>query len=315
MRMTSNRRNARLIIFVLAAALATGMTFSIARKVQAAGPTFTTIDFPGAVASLGTDINDSGWMVGEYTFSDLNHRQGFLLSKGVFTSITFPGAAFTRALGINRYGDIVGDYISSNGNGIPNGHDSGYLLRGGVFTPIQFPNSNATIPAGINANGDVVGWYLDNKGTHGFLLRGGTFTSIDFPGAAADTQAWKINDSGEIAGRYKGANDGKYHVFVLSGNNVTAIPDDPDAAETAVVEDGGLNSAGQIVSQYHSSKNCALFTSAGCLHGFLLSGGVYTTIDFPNSTETLALGINSSEDVVGGYEDTSGKFHAYLRTP
>lgn len=305
----------RAIVFASAAVLAVGVAISVSRKVRAAGPTFTTIDFPGAVASLGTDINDSGQIVGEYTLSDLNHRHGFLLSDGVFTSITFPGAVFTRALGINRYGDIVGDYISSNGNGVPNGHDSCYLLRGGVFTSIQFPNSNSTIPAGINANGDVVGWYLDNKGTHGFLLRGGTFASIDFPGAAADTEAWKINDFGEIAGRYKGATDGKYHVFVLSNGNFTPIPDDPDAFETAVVEDGGLNNLGHIVSQYHGSKSCALFTSVGCLHGFLLNGGVYTTIDFPNSTETLALGVNSSDDVVGGYEDTSGKFHAYLRTP
>jgi hypothetical protein len=303
----------RLIVFTFGAVLVISLLLGIARKARAGGPTFTTIDFPGAVASLGTDINDSGQIVGEH-FTDLGHRQGFLLSGGVFTSISFPGSTFTRAVGINRYGDIVGDHDKAGNNG-GLGHDEGYLLHNGVYTTFAFPNSDLTIAAGINANDDVVGWYLDKKGTHGFLFSGGNFTSIDFPGAAADTQAWKINDFGEIAGRYKGSTDGKFHVFVLSGGNFTAIPDDPSAFETAVVEDGGLNSLGHIVSQYHSSNLCHLFTSVGCLHGFLFSGGVYTTIDFPGSTETLLLGINASDDMVGGYEDTSGKFHAFLRTP
>jgi hypothetical protein len=309
-----NSEAKRVIAVTSGAALALCLALGGVRKARASGPTFTTIDFPGAVASLGTDINDPGQMVGEYTFTDLGHRQGFLLSGGVFTSISFPGSTFTRAVGINRYGDIVGDHDKAGNNG-GLGHDEGYLFHDGVYTTFAFPNSDLTIAAGINANRDIVGWYLDNKGTHGFLLSGGTFTSIDFPGAAADTEAWKINDFGEIAGRYKGSTDGKFHVFDLSGGNFTAIPDDPDAFETAVVEDGGLNSAGQIVSQYHSSKQCPLFTSVGCLHGFLFSGGVYTTIDFPGSTETLVLGINTSDDMVGGYEDTSGKFHAFLRTP
>jgi uncharacterized membrane protein len=305
----------RWIVVFLSLLLAIAAMFSTApRKARAASLTFTTIDFPGAVASLGTDINDFGQIVGEYTFSGLGDRQGFLLSKGAFTSISYPGATFTRAVGINRYGDIVGDHQKA-GNNNGSGNDYGYLLRGGVFTSIVFPNSDSTIPAGINANDDIVGWYLDKTGTHGFLLRAGTYTSIDFPGAAADTEAWKINDYGEIAGRYTGSTDGKHHMFIFSNATFTAVPDVPNSNETAVVEDGGLNNLGHIVSQYHSSKSCALFTSVGCLHGFLLRGGVYTTIDFPNSTETLALGVNSSDDVVGGYEDSSGKFHAYLRTP
>ena len=56
-----------------------------------------------------------------------------------------------------------------------------------------------------------------------------------------------------------------------------------------------------------------VFASVGCLHGFLLSAGVYTTVDFPGSVETLALGVNSHDDIVGGYEDSSGTFHGYLR--
>jgi uncharacterized membrane protein len=291
---------------MLAVSLLLGLTLST----PAAGQTYTTIDFPGAVATVGTDINDSGQIAGEYTFTDLNHRQGFLLSNGVFTSITFPGAIFTRAVGINRYGDIVGDYSTKVGLG----QDYGYLLRGGVFSSIRFPNSDSTIPAGINANGDIVGWYLDKIGMHGFLLSAGVYSSVDFPGAAAYTQAWKINDYGEIAGRYKGTTDGKYHVFVLSNGVFTPISDVPGAFETAVIEDGALNSSGHVVSQYCSAKPCGL-GSVGDVHGFFLSGGVYTTFDVPGALLTSAFGINSSDDIVGVYQDSSGLYHGYQRTP
>ena len=316
MKNITRRLSASRVVALLAFAFAlAAVVMPGTHEVLASGATFTTIDFPGAVASVGTDINDSGQIVGEYTFSGLGDRQRFLLSNGVFTSITFPGASFTRAVGINRYGDIVGDYIITNGNGSPSGHDFGYLLRGGVFTSIRFPNSDSTVPAGINASGDIVGWYLDKVGMHGFLLSGGVYTPIDFPGAAAFTQVWKINDVREIVGRYEGTSDNKLHMFVLSNGSFTSVSDVPGAFETAVIEDGGLNSAGDIVSQYCSSKPCSLSTGVGDLHGFQLNGGVYTTIDFPGATETLAFGVNSSDDVVGVYKDTSGRFHGYLRTP
>ena len=287
------------------------LLLAIAFSTPAASQTYTPIDCPGFPGTLATDINDSGQIVGE-CLTSATIRQGFLLNNGVFTPIIFPGAVFTRAVGINRHGDIVGDHDTGANQG--NGQDFGYLLHAGVFTSIQFPNSDSTVAAGINANGEIVGWYLDKIGMHGFLLSGGVYTSIDFPGSAAFTQAWKINDSGEIVGRYEDSSDNKRHVFVLSNGTFTSIPDVPGAFETAVVEDGGLNGAGDIVSQYCSSKPCSVF-SAGDVHAFLLSGGVDTTFDFPGAGATTAFGLNSFDDVVGGYVDSSGGVHGYLRTP
>src|ERR1051326_619786 len=74
---------------------------SFAAKIDAAGSTYTTIDFPGAGSTLAVDINLSGQIVGRYIdASGVNH--GYLLNNGVFTRIDFPGASFTRAIGINR---------------------------------------------------------------------------------------------------------------------------------------------------------------------------------------------------------------------
>jgi uncharacterized membrane protein len=294
--------------------LAFSSLLGLALSAPAGGQTYTTIDYPGSPATLAVDINDFGQIAGEYVYgTTIGQRNGFVLSNGVFTSITYPGATFTRAIGINRYGDIVGDH-QKEGNNIGMGNQFGYLLKNGVFTNVQVPNSELTTASGINSNEDIVGWYNDKKGTHGFLLRAGVYTSIDFPGAAAFTQAWKINDSGEIVGRYTGANDGKYHIFILSNGSFTAVPDVPEAFETAVIEAGGLNSNGDIVTQYCSAKPCGL-GSVGDVHGFLLSGGVYTTFDYPGAALTMAFGLNSYRAVVGGYQDSNGAYHGYLRTP
>ena len=288
--------------------------FGLASNLALGAPTYTTIDYPGSPGTLAVDINDSGQIVGEYLYGPtLGQRGGYLLSNGVFTPIAYPGATFTRALGINRYGDTVGDH-QKEGNNNGSGNEFGYLLKNGIFTNIQFPNSELTIACGINSSDDIVGWYNDKQGTHGFLLHSGVYTSIDFPGAAAFTQAWKINDSGEIVGRYTGADDGRHHVFILSNGIFTAVPDVPGSTETAVIEVGGLNSTGAIVTQYCSGKSCGL-GSVGDVHGFLLSGGVYTSFDFPNAALTMAFGINSYHIIVGGYQDSSGAYHGYLRTP
>ena len=189
----------------------------------------------------------------------------------------------------------------------------------------DFPDAGSTRAQGIDANGNIVGFYTKNatdntNARHGFLLRGATFTAIDFPGAGS-TEAWRINDNGEILGRYLSTTDSKWHLYRLSNGSFTAIADFPGAAQTApdgYGHLGGFNSRGDITSDYCSSTPCQnLFNQTAALgvHGFLLSVGVYTSIDPPGAMGSLALGINDGGDIVGTYRDTSGQFHGYLRTP
>ena len=44
----------------------------------------------------------------------------------------------------------------------------------------------------------------------------------------------------------------------------------------------------------------------------MLSGGEFTTIDFPAATLTSAFGINAPGDIVRGYVDAIGNVHGYL---
>jgi uncharacterized membrane protein len=64
-----------------------------------------------------------------------------------------------------------------------------------------------------------------------------------------------------------------------------------------------MNDNGDLVGRYGEE---------GVQHGFLLSQGVFTTIDPPNSVGTFALGINNVGQIVGEYDDAGGHEYGFL---
>jgi uncharacterized membrane protein len=244
-----------------------------------------------------------------------------------FTTIDSPRAIFSEAVDINSKGEIVGRFYDGTSCDVLNtcfladGHNHGFLLRGGEFTTIDPPGSTLTAAVGINSGGDIVGTYRTADGTfHGFLLTGGEFSSIDFPGAIR-TSAWRINAAGEIVGRYQSP-DGKSHAFLLVGGEYTSI-DFPGAFGALINPPMGINAQGDIVSNYCDAAPCAI-ASNGNVHGFLLSEGEFTSIDFPGSFLTVASAINNHGDIVGAYKDrptttctispSCSQGHGFLRT-
>jgi uncharacterized membrane protein len=283
-------------------------------RVEAAEGTFSTIDFPDATFTAALDINSAGKIVGVYVSAGDGNNHGFLRNRhGEFTTIDFPGADFSRAAGINSRGDMVGFY-RLRGEAPMARH--GFLLSKGTFTTIDPPGSVFTNALGINRRGDIVGRYCTvlpcmPENRHGFLRSGGEFWRIDVPGAVG-TNAWGINDRGKIVGGYQGA-DGKSHVYLLREGQLTTI-DFPGAVDTAPRGDkGGINSRGDIVSYYCAFEPCSLDNDSE--HGFLLSDGEFTTIDFPDAHAAAAFGINARGDIVGPYNDASGNGHGFLLNP
>ena len=60
-----------------------------------------------------------------------------------------------------------------------------------------------------------------------------------------------------------------------------------------------INDVGQIVGDFDDS------------HGFVYSGGSFTTIDVPGATRTVAAGINDAGQVVGNFYDSAGS-HGFV---
>jgi probable HAF family extracellular repeat protein len=89
---------------------------------------------------------------------------------------------------------------------------------------------------------------------------------------------------------------------VMPTYNYTTLDEPLSVGFTTVAT--GINFTGQIVGYYHNN---------GGTHGFLLSGGTYTTLDDPLGADTVASGINSLGQIVGHYSNASGN-HGFLLT-
>jgi probable HAF family extracellular repeat protein len=137
---------------------------------------------------------------------------------------------------------------------------------------------------------------------HGFLYNNGIFTTINDP-SGSNTNAYGINDAGQIVGSYLDIG-GVSHGFVDVSGVFTTL-DDPSGTNTVAY---GINNAGQIVGGYQDA--------GGILHGFLDSGGIFVTIDDPLSggDGTYAYGINDAGQIVGSFRDASRQSEGFLDT-
>lgn len=227
-----------------------------------------------------------------------------------------------------------------------------------ITATFDVTNSIETDAFGINSSGQIVGWFLATTNSagasctanplpagcvHGFLgSAAGPFTTID-PSNSIFTQAFGINDAGQIVGMYEDSGF-KIHAFVRdpSTKSFTTI-DDPSGVNTVAF---GINGPGQIVGYFQDNNGNhgfvrdpatgnfttlddpngvgktrafgindagqivgAFFTPAG--HGFLAVGGSFTTIDGPSASQTEAIGINNNGQIVGFFLDSGGS-HGFL---
>ena len=130
------------------------------------------------------------------------------------------------------------------------------------------------------------------------------FTSLNVPGALS-TIPTGINPAGDVVGRYTDAS-GKDHGFLWHQGSYSTIDFPGDVFFTAAA---GISPGGDIVGNFR-------FSSEGnaVRHGYRLSHGEATSIDYPGATFTNALGINPQGEVVGRYMMAGGPFHGYLLT-
>lgn len=124
---------------------------------NAAGP-FNNLDFPGALTSGLTGVNNLGAVTGTYAFNARPPVFGYISIAGQF------GAAGPD---VAIYG--INDSFAFCGAFFVNGVSHGFVFQNGTASAIDFPGASSTIAYGINNAGTVVGTYTDANGTHGFM--------------------------------------------------------------------------------------------------------------------------------------------------
>ena len=259
--------------------------------------TYTQIDVPGSIATICSGINTNGDIVGWYV--DATKVHGFLLSGGVYTTIDYPGAPETTLRGVNDAGEIVG-FTSSN-------PVTGFLydVSTQTYTVISYPNAGNTYPYAINASGVIAGTYFDvNRNTvYGFELLGSSYKQIVPPGAQ-NARVSGISSSGVLAG-YVTLGSFPHHkeTFLFNHGSFEPIA----LAHATGVAVSGIDPAGTaLVGQYYPTST----TTAG----FLYQIGSLRSLQFPGSSLTSALGVNSADTVVGYFYDSSFNAHGFTWT-
>jgi len=137
------------------------------------------------------------------------------------------------------------------------------------------------------------------------LLLGASLAPAAYRGA---TYAYGINNAGDVSGSFFGPAVGQFftHGFVESAevytNTTPVLPAFPEATTQETDNFFGLNDSGDVAGYFIDNVS-------DTYHGFVESGGVYTTLTDPAATYgTVALGINNADNVVGTFYDASGQY-------
>jgi probable HAF family extracellular repeat protein len=200
------------------------------------------------------------------------------------TVLGAPSGSFSAAQGINDTGQIVGDI--NNQAVLWNGTTPTYLDTVGGAT-----SSSAT---GINNTGQVVGWGVTSSYNGYAMLWNGTTPTILGTLGGQTTQAYAINNNGEVVGAGSPSTPpNSFHAIVWNGttaidlNNLVDLP----SGYTLVLAKA-LNNAGQIVGYYIDGSGLGAF--------LLTPVPLPVTLACPAATAQVGASYSSALTAAGG---------------
>ena len=254
----------------------------------------------GGSTSHAFGLNNSGAVVGFSVVADSNSSpHAFLWQGGVMNDLgAVSGDTASYAQGINDAGQVVGYSYGSSGD------PHAFLYSGGVLSGFNaLPDPSTGRAYAINATGQIVGyattlstsvtWLTYDPYFHGFLASGADRTAlgglVNVATIGLSSEAWAINDAGQIAGASAVAYSGSvtYHAFLRSGGTNADLGTLGGVNSKAY----GINATGNVVGYSQ--------TTAGDTHAFLSATGTMTDLGTLGGTTSTAYGINAAGTVVG----------------
>ena len=186
---------------------------------------------------------------------------------------------------------------------------------GYTFRTFDVPGATGTQVNGVNDGGVIEGAFTDASGQHGFVAGPVGLARFDFPGTSGVTQAFAIDNAGDVVGVYTDA-AGASHGFRRSpGGAITALPPAPGAGTGSGqgTFPTGITDSGQIVGFYVGAD--------GVAHGYAQRpDGRFTVINAPGAGEaagqgTVITATNDQLTLAGFYITSSGADHGLLAHP
>lgn len=239
-----------------------------------------------------------------------------------YTTVDYTGQTTgTHINGINKYDEIVGSYGSGSANDASFTSSSPYTS----FKDINYPGNVGTLMTSLNPNPTAtqspveVGYVFNPpqlSGTWGLVNYQGILTLMEKhkgenTGDCVVMQLLGVDDSNNAVGYYTAPPSGSSgscvdHAFeVQPGESYSDIAGAPGASNMAT----GINDNGDLVG------NIVNGTGTPTYEGWYKPKGQSAISFYYNnagSGNTQALGINSSEYVVGTYVDSQNKQHGFI---
>jgi probable HAF family extracellular repeat protein len=273
----------------------------------ASGGKMTDLGTLGGEYSQGEGINSFGSVVGYSTLADGSYR-AFMYTNGLMTSLGTLGANYSAAYAVNDAGQVVGASITSTNL------NHAFLYSRGQMTDLGTLGGNqpgwSTVASGISASGQVVGYsYRTDGNFHGFLYMNGVMQDLGTLGGSW-SQAYAINNAGQIAGQAYLPRNAKAHAFLHSGGKMTDL-----GAFHAYSSGLAVNSSGVVVGQADIKNSTGLLV----YHAVIFTNGKPQDLNklIPVNSGWVLSSANSVNDAgqIVGYGTLHGAQHAFLLTP
>lgn len=249
-------------------------------------------------------VNDSGWVVGNYTYPSLFDNRGFLYNGQDKIDLGTLGGNHTTANGINASGAVVG------GSDLANGQQRGFLWRNDVMTPLDTLSGDFSVANGINDQDVIAGSATNSDGvSRAVVWKEGAVLDLgvlEGASADADANALAINNAGQVTGYARNA-QGMLHAFLGTSEGMIDIM--PTFSGSSFGHD--INSAGRIVGLASSGFSSAV--------AFYWDGEFHDLNDLIPENSGWALqdarGINDLGQIVGSGFNPQGQYRAFILTP
>jgi probable HAF family extracellular repeat protein len=203
---------------------------------------------------------------------------------------------------INNRGQVVGNYFLSNQQ--PN---IATLWQNGQLTYLGTLGGSVSHGRAINNLGQIVGGSeTASSHTHAFVWQNGTMTDLGVLPGATDSEAFDINDSGDVVGYMTYPGNIQRPVLWSKGSIL-------DIGAIAAVNGYalGINARGQIVGAAVSAEAGPSCGPVPC-HAFLWDHGTIVDLGTLGGPWSGANAINGRGQIVGSGVTASGEQHAFL---
>ncbi len=241
---------------------------------------YTIENFPGAVQTQVTGINNVGQTVGFWADS-AGDNFGWVKTSLGFVQVVDPksmggATVMDQVLGVNDRNQAVGFYTDAAGNT----HGFLYDIKNQTYTELTVPNASQVTATDINNSGLISGFYTDTAdgSTRGFLeyANGTGFQSFAADGST-NTMFFGLNNNGQEVGTFTDANGVTHGMLFNTATQQVTILDDPHGVGTTTIN--GVNDMGQAVGFYTDAN--------GNVDGLLVTASVPE----PGSMTLMGIGL------------------------